>query len=331
MKLLVVAFLFFITSYSGQGFGQDGYDAIANDQDVYDPDFLLEPVVQLPDEEPVPEGYLEGSYAIVSRRVIRLANKVDSVFGDKRAVDEYDGSSLRIAQEVDYSKSGFKTGDLSVSLNLKLPNLDSIGEEIRKKVWDEPIHYLNENEAPDNAEITKRQFKEENPWEFNQESGVRASIPIGYFAQLRARKNFLTAPFVHHYLMQVGWDSKLEWEQKMSLTSDFAINRDLLFRFLNEENWAMTNHEVGTIHGPSILQQINDKTALSYDARILFKWQGDNLYVDNYTVGAAYRIALASRRIFLEFKPVLSFPKETNHAMGWNIYMSFELLFGRAS
>jgi hypothetical protein len=252
---------------------------------------------------------------------------VDSIFGDRRATDEYDGSTLRFTQGATISEGGFGTSDLSLSLNLQLPNLQSMEKRMRQSISDD----IAGGGSTEN-ETAQEEFKKENAtWDFNQESGLRTRWPPSYFSQLRARRNFLTKSVVHHFLLQVGWDSEAEWEQKTQLTSDYAITQGLLFRFLNEANWAMTNHIFGTIQGPSLIQQIDDSSAISYDARILTNWEADNWYINNYTLGSTYRKALLGRRMFIEVHPELSWPKIDQHELNWNIYISFELLFGRAS
>lgn len=300
-------------------------DDIAKEHDLWDPDFLLQVEERKEEADDPTKSYFERSYLGISRRVVRLANSVDSIFGDQRAVDEYDGSTLRITQNALLSESGFSTQDLQLSLNLQLPNLHDLEKRAKAAITSDSV---DEGES---QEQVSEEFKKQNPWEFRHESGVRTRWPASYFTQVRARRNYLTMAVVHHLLLQLGWDSETEWEQKTSLSSDYAINRDFLFRFLNEANWAMTNHLFGTIHGPSVIQKIDDSSAISYDARFTTKFEGDDWYINNYTLGSTYRKAFWGRRFFFELKPEMSWPKWDRHGFNWNIYMSFELLFGRAS
>jgi hypothetical protein len=303
-------------------------DSIGREHDLWDPDFLLAPEPEAEEKEDATKGYLERSYFGISRRVVHLANSVDSIFGDRRATDEYDGSTLRFTQGATFSENSFSTNDLSLSLNLQLPNLQSMEKRVRQTISQDIVG----NQVADDEETAQDLFKKENStWDFNQESGIRTRWPPSYFSQVRARRNFLTVAVVHHFLLQLGWDSEAEWEQKTQVTSDYAISKGLLFRFLNEANWAMTNHIFGTVQGPSLVQQIDDSSAVSYDARILTNWEGDNWYINDYTLGSTYRKALSGRRIFIEFKPELSWPKTDSHEFNWNVYINFELLFGRAS
>lgn len=303
-------------------------DSIGREHDLWDPDFLLAPEPEPLDLEDKTKGYFERSYFGISRRVVHLANSVDSIFGDRRAIDEYDGSTLRFTQGATIAENGFGMNDLSLSLNLQLPNLHSMEKRVRKTISEDIVG----NPAVEEEETAQEKFKKENSeWDFNQETGIRTRWPPSYFSQLRARRNFLTVAVVHHFLLQIGWDTDSEWEQKTQLLSDYAINKGLLFRFWNEANWAMTNHLFGTIHGPSLIHQIDDSSAISYDARILTKWEADNWYINNYTLGTTYRKALSGRRIFWELKPELSWPKIDQHGFNWNVYINFELLFGRAS
>ena len=109
-------------------------DSVGREHDLWDPDFLLQPEPEIEEIENKGKGYLERSYFGISRRVVHLANSVDSIFGDRRATDEYDGSTLRVTQGATISKNSFTTNDLSLSLNLQLPNLQSMEKRMRQSL-----------------------------------------------------------------------------------------------------------------------------------------------------------------------------------------------------
>lgn len=267
------------------------------------------------------KAYIEETQKNVSTRVLRLADQIDSFFGDKRADDKNNTSTLRVSQRY-YVKDGM-TGaeDISATLNLYLPNLESIRDNLEKKLT--PEEKKDEEDGVDEGAP-----KEENPWTLNQESGVVVANPINYFARLRLRRDFLADKFIHSFYEQVGWSKRNEWEEQTSLTSDYAINRELLFRFINQKDWAMTNNLLGTTHGPSLLQQISDTDAISYDFRFNTLFEGDALYGNRVSLSSLYRTQTSIKWIFLELNPEIAWERETHFHVQYNFYLRIELVFG---
>ncbi|GEM_PF-5078218 len=296
---------------------------VSDDLDELERKFEFEKVeieTVLDSEEAKSRDYLEETREGVTNRVIRLANTVDSLFGSTRAVDEYEGSTLRVTQRYFLKDRDLGAEDVEASLNLKLPNLEHAEDKFRESIFIPGQTTTGEGSGG---------LKKKSTWDFTQESGIRVSIPISYFARLRARRDFFTGQMVHHFYEQVGWDSRNQWEEKTSLISDYAINSSLLFRLLNEKDWAMTAGNVTSAHGPSLIYQIDDSSAASFDMRLFTGLHGRAIYTDNYTVGTTYRKVLPIEWMYVQLNPEISWPREKNFAGQWAVYLQLELLFGR--
>lgn len=265
------------------------------------------------------EEYLEDTRQTVVGQVNRLADRIDSLFGNRRYDDRYNKSTLRISQE-SYLLDGVPGADSpSVSLNLHLPQLKELEQRLWKKMTPTPSAGSSSNEK-----------KEPNPWRLNQETGVVVALPIDYFLRLRLSKDFQAGYFLNSFYEQVGWSKKNEWVEKTSLTSDYAISSELLFRFINEKEWKMTDHEVHTIHGPSLLHQLSAISGISYDLRYSTALEGQDFYSDRVSLSSTYRTQFKLPWIFVELKPELAWERETRFRALYNFYVKFEFVFGNS-
>lgn len=281
---------------------------------------------EAPPEESVLEiggTYLEETRQTVSNRVLRLADKVDSLFGDRRADDRKNTSTLRVGQTFFVKDGTTGAEDIEATLNLYLPNF----QRVQEKVTDTLMSVARED--TDVTEVDPEKFNKESQWDLNQESGVVIANPINYFGRLRLRRDWLLGKFVHSFYEQVGWSKRSEWEEVTSLTSDYALTRDLLFRFINEKYWAMTNNGLSSAHGPSLLQQISETSAISYDLRYNTIYEDYTFYSNRVSLASVYRRELPVKWIFLEIHPEIAWERETNFRALYNLYIKFEFVFGK--
>lgn len=269
------------------------------------------------------EEYIEETRQVLTKRVFRLADSIDSLFGDKRADDKRNKSTLRVSQRF-FTKDGVTGGEnVQATLNLYLPNLKRLENRMKKKFSD-----TLESEKKDEAGGEDVEQKEENPWSLNQENGVILAVPVDYFFRLRLRRDFVTKTFINPFYVQVGWSKSNEWEEVNSITSDYAVTRNLLFRFVNEIDWGMTNNTLGSVHGPSLIHQISTTDAISYDLRLNNIFEDHTIYSNRASLGSTYRRLLPNGWVFLELNPELAWERETHFKPLYNFFVKFEFVFG---
>lgn len=265
------------------------------------------------------EEYLEDTRQSVMGQVNRLADRIDSLFGNRRYDDRYNKSTLRISQE-SYLLDGVPGADSpSVSLNLHLPQLKELEQRIWKKVT-----------PSSSGGSGDKQEEEKSPWRLNQETGVVVALPIDYFLRLRLSRDFQVGRFLNSFYEQVGWSKSNEWVEKTSLMSDYAISNELLFRFINEKEWKMTDHELHTIHGPSILQQLSAISGISYNLRYSTALEDQDFYSSRVSLSSIYRTQFKLPWIFVELKPELAWERDTHFRTLYNFYVKFEFVFGNS-
>ncbi|WP_413558496.1 hypothetical protein [Bdellovibrio sp. HCB209] len=273
---------------------------------------------------------IASSRDMVSDRVILLANKVDGLFGNSRALDEYYKSSLKISTGTQYNaNNGTYDNSFSTSLILSLPNLKE-RERAFNDFWnrkpDQPPTAALEDDL-----ISKEEFKEQNPWDFATEAGVRWKWPPAYFGKLRLAKSYLTEDWVDYWQNELGWDSETLWASKSSVTSDYAFSRYFLFRFLNEANWYMSEPSVfSTTHGPSWIYSFEDKSLVSFDLRFSTRSIQLEMYGDIYGVGMTYRTGFKKVKwIFIEIAPLCQWKLDDGFTPSTSINVKLDFLIGR--
>ncbi|WP_413585200.1 hypothetical protein [Bdellovibrio sp. HCB274] len=273
---------------------------------------------------------ITDSRDMVSDRVILLANKVDGLFGNDRALDEYYKSSLKITTTSFYNANqGTFDNNFSTSLTLSLPNLKererAFNDYWTRKPDQPPTSVLDEDF------VSLEEFKEQNPWDLATETGIRWKWPIAYFGKLRLSRTYLTDKWVDYWQNEIGWDSEALWSSKVAVTSDYAFSSYFLFRFLNQANWYMSEPSVfGTVHGPSWIYSFEDKSLFSFDLRFLVRSYELELYGDGYAAGFTYRTGFKKVPwVFLELTPVCSWSLADGFTPTTSINLRLDFLFGR--
>lgn len=267
-------------------------------------------------------SYIEQTRTVVSENVIRLSDSIDSLFGNTQYEDRYNSSTLHVSQTV-HMKDGLPGADsLEASLNLDLPNLRNLEDRVRD-------YFLSKDQENAPTETGDPENEEPELWNFNQESGVIVAFPLDYFARLRARRQMFTGRFAHSFYQQVGWAKSREWESKTSLTSDTALNRYLLFRFINDLNWAMTNNVLGTSQGPSIIYQISDSRGISFDFRYFTAIEANSFLTDRLILGSVYRQETPLQWVYMSVNPEIAWERGSNFRPLYNLYLTFEFVFGK--
>ncbi len=276
----------------------------------------------------------------VSKRVVSLANRLDSIFGEKRSYDEKNGSTLRLIPSYRVSEYATPIAELEINLNLKLLNLEREGRQLEERIFspnDEaaPEDTLDLIEDPKykNNEYEREQERlrieqEQWGWNYNVESRIVVKAPLGFFSKLRARKNFRGDKFTHRFYNEFGWDSTTYWQELASFSSDRELTRKLLFRFNNELNWFFQTNAISSSHGPSLIQSLGPRDSISYDLRANGVIEKFGWTLDSYGPSVTYRRQLQRKWIFYELSPAITFSRVNNFKRALSFFMRVEFVFG---
>lgn len=283
-------------------------------------------VVPLEDEPDI----LARSHDLISFRLVRLADRLDSFFGETRADDEINKSSIRVdhAQILRMEKEPLK--ETNVRINLRLKNLEKLFKfnvSVQK----------NDTETPEDAPTSQApalptrsvEDIQAEPWRFRMDAGLNASIPPNIFARARLRKNWNTPKVIHRFAQELTWSSQQAWLQTTTLFHDKQLSKVSLLRFTNEQNWQISEKIFFTSHGPSILQNLTDNDALSYNLRVQTTVIDSVWANSNYQIGLFYRRNLKDFWLFGEIGPAIDFPRFERFRRAPSILFRLETFFSK--
>lgn len=268
---------------------------------------------------------------LMTRRVFTLSNRLDSFFGEKRADDEANLSTLRLVHSNYFSESGAQSDDFQARMNLRLKNIEDFGLRLQESIL-RFFELDNSAAGSGGPEGTGGQIEkaraELKKWNLNWENRVGITRTLDLFSILRARRNFEGDPFTHRFYQEVGWSNIDEWQAVTSLNSDKELTPALLFRIINEFHWAMTAHTYTTTHGPSFIQSLDENNSISYDARFFTKEEEQAWYGEGSSLGVNFRRRFQNRWLFLDISPQVSFARATNFHRDLNITIRLEAAMG---
>jgi hypothetical protein len=259
----------------------------------------------------------------ITNNLIGLANRLDSLFGEQRADDELNRSSIRVNYDYRVRMEKTPLTDTQVRFNLRLPNLEKMFRfSVRKN---EPI----EGETTPKEKLARQKEEDEEkkePWRFRSDLGLNVAYPPIVFARSRLRKNWRFLLLIQRFDVELAWFSDQGVAQDTTLFHDHALAKDLLLRFANQQAWQITDKRFTTTHGPSLIKDIDDDDAISYNLRMSTRVE-DAWYIDNYSVGVAYRRNIKGQWLFAEVGPTLDFPKRESFRRAPSILFRLETLF----
>jgi len=261
----------------------------------------------------------------VGVEVNSLANSIDSYFGEIRADDESSGSTLRLAPQFQAAEYATPQSTFDMRLNLKLRNLEKLGQDVSDKVMQntqENLDRVIDGDQP--ATHRDRQWG----WSRNLETRVAGVNPVNYGSLVRIRRNFQDDLWVHRFWWSGGWSNDLLWLTEANFSSDYALQKYLLFRWINQWTDNLSSSLQTTSHGPSLFQSITDNLSVSYDARVNMAIEAGAWVLNDYSFGTAVRRRLRNRWIFLELDTGVDFARQHSFARQLNVLAKIEFVFG---
>ncbi len=274
-----------------------------------------------------PVKMVDSTQSTIDENVTRVANRLDSFFGTQRADDELNRSQIRLIYDYRMAEAEPKS-DFAFRVNLRLSNLEEYFKSIIERMMDWETKKTPEEQAKADAEaVASAKLEDPHRWLFRNDVGVIASIPPRAFYRARLRKTLQGKAFLHRFVEELAWFSEEQWINTTSFESDRAMTMTSLFRFVHEKNWALTDQEFTTSHGPSIIHTMTPRDAISYNARLGTRIKGP-LYLNTYSLSIAYRRRLRGNWLYGDVTPALDFPKENSFRRAPSILLRIEALFG---
>ncbi len=286
-------------------------------------------VLASPAEEPkefrIP--ILDTAELLLDSEANSVANRLDTFFADQRADDELGRSVVRLRTQYTFRERA--TGDFRYQsrFNILLPKIQ---EKIKQAYFKPSKEKRKKAGSKTRGFFLPRPSEELNTkWQFHSDAGVNVSLSPRIFTRARVRKNFYAGKIINRFVEEIGWYSDEQWVNVLSLTSDKKNSENILFRFVNEIRWEITPHLATTSHGPSILQQVSDEEALSYNMRASNQADGSTIYFSNFQLSTTYRRDIYRSIFYFDVTPGLDFPKFWSFRRNPFIMFQLEFLLGR--
>lgn len=295
-----------------------------------------------PAEEPKDDSIpiLDTAQELLGARANFAANRFDSFFATERADDEFGRSRIRVRSRFNLRERAKSDLDNQYRVNLKLPNLEDKfrfsylqGDKDKKKKKKEQKELeaaMTDTEKA--ARLERQRLKDKDlfeGWLFNADIGVSAAIPPKLITRARVRKNLVTGTFIHRFSEQLTYVTDEDGlTEETELNSDHPLGQDVLFRFINYKRWRVLKKDFITNHGPTILHQVTENDAFSYNALMSSTITDSVWYVSNYQLAVNYRRNLYRQWVYLDVIPGIDFPKEWSFRRTPFIIFQIEFLFG---
>jgi hypothetical protein len=283
---------------------------------------------EVPPQEGEEKNATDRLHESVTRRVIRLSNQIDNFFGEKRALDARNKSSMVLSLSQDFPEGGIPTPRFDAAINLKLINLENIGRDLENSVLGRKFEEINPRATHDDEPVYGP-MPEDLPWRLVLDQRVGAKWLPTYSAKLRLSKDFYTGLFFHHFAQDYGWDSENLRTATTSFDSDVDLSDTWLFRWINTGTVFFDKNITTSSHGPSFIHTIDEWRVISYNFRLSTEYLEHRAhYTSGYDINVTYRQDLYEKWIYLQLVPSVSFPRNNGFTRVLNFGFRFELIFG---
>jgi hypothetical protein len=282
---------------------------------------------------------IDSTHSMVTNRLFWLANRVDSFFGDKRADDETNTSTIRIF--TDYSKRDSMEAQKEVNLrfNLKLPSTEKKVLTGLKKGVEMAVPGVGPNESDQQnnqshqarrSSDNKREEWEElsKEWIFSTDLNIRLKAPTQLQIRTRARRNIYLGKWVFRFAEEVSVLTKDGFAEETQIYFDRRLSPVLLFRIANDKIWTELEGNISISQGPSLYHTLSQLHALSYDVRFNSLHNGE-LSLTSIVFSTSYRRLLYQNWLYFTLSPAISFEKFNNYKKAHSIFFRLESVFGK--
>lgn len=279
----------------------------------------------------------------LSNATMISTNWIDSFFGNKKYLEEQNGTRLRLYHIFSKRESTDLTSETAFKFNLRFPNLEKrLQFSIEKKGSSELATTATpESRLSTEANKNNTDLRAGASYYLKQFVKVDAKLTAGFKLEVPPKdippKLFANFRLSKVFKISENWSTKAVsnsfWLQKdgvgESVTVDFdrVINKNLLFRFINESTWLDSTSVINTAHGPTLFQRLSSRRAISYNGR--FNYSSKPKYrLQNIIWSVSYRQNILKNWFFYELTPFAETNKLNNFNYTPGVSFKLELVVG---
>lgn len=309
---------------------------------------LITPLVQAncsqaPEEESISaikklKSSIYGTQAFLSEQIMISTNWVDTFFGNKKFLEERNGSRIRLYNISQVSESDNFENDTAYRLSLRFPNLQKhLQFHLEKRASEETeITPVSELELSTDSELPNDEirgglsyfFKDYLDFNFKLTAGVLISLDPTPYSKFRISRDYdFIENWSTRFITTSYWDHKNLFSQSTSLDFDRVLNDKMEFRFINESTWSDSSDTLNASHGPSLYQKLSKRRVISYNFRANYS-NRPRYQLERYLFSMVYRQNISKNWFFYELTPFWQFERARNFKDDPGISFKVEFIIG---
>ncbi len=280
-----------------------------------------------------------------SERVLKIANGIDSLFGDDRVDDETQQTRVRAYSDLEYDSDSGTDFALKLRVHLVLPNtkerlrLDFNGSDDPDSINDEDEDRETANEERERDVGLNLSAVNRSRSKLDLGLGVRyRDSSLSVYEKARHRYNFSGDKWLPRLTNEIRHYGDTGWQYKGQLDFDRSFSEQWFFRTRSELRWyendetdeddLKCNDGYCVNQHFSLYQRLDSpRHALAYDWFNYMVTEPDS-QVDEVRLQVRYRKRVKWDWLRMEVRPRLRFLEEDDYDSRWSLLFRLEGVFG---
>lgn len=282
-------------------------------------------------EETEPD-FLERSQVKTTHGINRLAQMLDSIFGDDREYKKSSNSWVRLNLISKFPQYGVPEYDAPIQVRLALPRTENrfslvVESESTGSIDESPISGDPLTAVTDPAYRGGLRYiiGENENWYAHTEIGLQFGDPMDAFSRGRVGRNTLWAKWRGRFTGTVSFFQSGRRESTTQYDLDRLISPNLLFRNSAKITFLNTIKDSSWAFGNSFYQRFSERRGLQYQVSVLGKH--GPLRASTYNLNLRFRQRLQRKWMFIELTPQVSFDEVNGFAASPALILKYEMLF----
>lgn len=276
---------------------------------------------------------INESYSYVANKLFIIGTHLDNFFADNDTLEsKKNDTRIILSSETKLSEYDKMQTYGKFRFELSLPKTEKRFQLVFER------DRVDKDEDEDNNSTSQRLNREQETsaalqfileesqlWGLTTNVGAKFGLPPLLFSKTQLRRSFYISDTHIYPTFKFLWEDQKGWQISSEFHADTSLNSTFTFRWLDQWVWNDTDFVITQAHGPSLYQKIDDRRALSYNARAA----GNNSpheAINYYNLNLRYREKIYSYWLFMEVSPQLEFFREDNFRRDLNLIVSLEVV-----
>lgn len=276
----------------------------------------------------------DTTHEALSRTIEETAKRIDRFFGDERAFEEDNESTLRLRLDWLGDERDATQFDASVKAKWALPGTmrrlrlvvegDPL-EDDRDSPESDPLRALD---SPSDYIIGIESEVLANNWQIRPSIGMRFDLPVDPYARLRGIRYFDLGTWLARVSGTASWFKSDGVNLSAGLDLDRNLGKDLLFRSASDVLWEKDDSRTSIGQMFTVYDRLASRARIAYDVGATFD-DDPNWRTTEYFLRLRYRRLFYKNWAYLEVQPKIGWPETNDYSSDLSLLLRLELNFGR--